>query len=203
MASRHKPSEPGTPALGDPELAGAGAGVRVIELKSSGEDAEKGEKPLLRVAGKHRGPSFPWSVRVPLNISPRLRGLILLNLVRRRRPPGMPRPSLWCLAAASLLPPARSAATAAAHSPSQQLAVPLLYHCQPNRGLAAAHLTTLARLNAASTFPPCPAGLPGLRIGLCGAQGVAGGGGPLRILLCALCHRGCCFQPLHPSCPAG
>ena len=83
MAARHaKNSEPTTPRLsgGDPE---AGAFVRIIEMKSSGggDNAEKGERPLLRL--KQRG-VFPWGVLVPLkcSVSPRLRGLILLNLVR-------------------------------------------------------------------------------------------------------------------------
>lgn len=75
MPARHPKASPRAHA--DPE---AGAWVRVIELKASGVMeglGDKGGQPLRLRAQS----AFPWRVLVPLPISPRLRGLILLNLV--------------------------------------------------------------------------------------------------------------------------
>ena len=90
--SRHAP-KPSSPKLSnkDPE---AGAYVRIIEMAASaksGSEAgllEKGE----RLGGRLKHPhSFPWRVLLPVTVSPRLRGLILLNLVRCDFPQLLPR----------------------------------------------------------------------------------------------------------------
>jgi hypothetical protein len=76
MATKHRlHSDP----AGDPEV---GALVRIIELKSAGENGGL-EKATPHASGhrlKHQQ-QFPWRVMVPLAVSPRLRGLILLNMV--------------------------------------------------------------------------------------------------------------------------
>lgn len=101
MASRHAaPKQAELPG----KLPGKGEGelkhyVRIIEMAASAktsDDAgllEKGERGVPRL--KHH--SFPWRVLLPVSVSPRLRGLILLNLVRHprcllhcRRPPVPP-----------------------------------------------------------------------------------------------------------------
>ena len=72
-------------SAGDPE---AGAWVRVIEMKATGADGSLLEKGGQARGGLRHAPghaAFPWRCLVPLPVSPRLRGLILLNLVRRRR----------------------------------------------------------------------------------------------------------------------
>lgn len=76
----HSPLRPGAGA----DLEGGGAWVRVIEMKASSADGLQGDKPgapppRLRHPGAHA--AFPWRVLVPLPVSPRLRGLLLLNLV--------------------------------------------------------------------------------------------------------------------------
>lgn len=80
----HSPLRPGAGA----DLEGGGAWIRVIEMKASSADGLLGDKPgapppRLRHPGAHA--AFPWRVLVPLPVSPRLRGLLLLNLVSRRR----------------------------------------------------------------------------------------------------------------------
>lgn len=81
MALSRKPEHGGLsgPRPADPE---AQAYVRIVEMTASGKSGdisllEKGERPTARL--KHH--SFPWRVLLPVTVSPRLRGLILLNLV--------------------------------------------------------------------------------------------------------------------------
>lgn len=79
MAAKPRYLDPShSPKGGDPE---AGAFVRIIEMIGSGENGsvEKVERSGARLKHQH---SFPFRVLVPLvAVSPRLRGLILLNLV--------------------------------------------------------------------------------------------------------------------------
>lgn len=79
MLSRHTP-KPSDFNPKDPEAPGAY--VRIIEMAASAKGVEPGllEKGE-RAAGRLRHHSFPWRVLLPVTVSPRLRGLILLNLV--------------------------------------------------------------------------------------------------------------------------
>lgn len=91
MLSRHTP-KPSDFNPKDPEAPGAY--VRIIEMAASAKGVEPGllEKGE-RAAGRLRHHSFPWRVLLPVTVSPRLRGLILLNLVRAQ--------GRWPVAAAS------------------------------------------------------------------------------------------------------
>lgn len=82
MLSRHTP-KPSDFNAKDPEAPGAY--VRIIEMAASAKGVEPGllEKGE-RSVGRLRHHSFPWRVLLPVTVSPRLRGLILLNLVRTR-----------------------------------------------------------------------------------------------------------------------
>lgn len=76
-----------SPKLGDAE---AGAFVRIIEMNGLKKGGENGLEKVERTVG-HRLKQhsfFPWRVLVPLNVTPRLRGLILLNLVSQQRSSG-------------------------------------------------------------------------------------------------------------------
>lgn len=176
MAPRHKLPEQNSPR-GDPELAGAGAFVKVIELassKSTGENADKADKQMLRHSGKHHR-SFPWSVRVPLAFSPRLRGLLLLNLVSCRR------------------------VVAGAYA---------LIIAGPPATCRLPHVVVW-RNTQQQTMPICfllsipLAGVPCLRIRICGTEGNAGECGPLCVLLRALRHCSSGVQPLYAQSHAG
>lgn len=87
-----------------------GAYVRIIEMAASAKGVEPGllEKGE-RTTGRLRHHSFPWRVLLPVTVSPRLRGLILLNLVRTQccqslaaaaappwLPPVLPLLASWC-----------------------------------------------------------------------------------------------------------
>ena len=74
---RHK-AHGGAAPVADPE---AGAWVKVvpmIQVHAASERQDAG--PPLRL--KPAQSAFPWRVLVPVSVSPRLRGLVLLNLVR-------------------------------------------------------------------------------------------------------------------------
>lgn len=76
---RHAP-KPGSPRAGDPE---AGAFVKIIEMVN-GKGGVESTGLLEKVGPRLKHHSFPWRVLLPVSMSPRLRGLILLNLVRGR-----------------------------------------------------------------------------------------------------------------------
>ncbi len=73
-------------AAADPE---AGAWVKVVpmmvEVNAHGGSERLDAGPPLRL--KPAQSAFPWRVLVPVSVSPRLRGLVLLNLVSGGRQP--------------------------------------------------------------------------------------------------------------------
>lgn len=80
MAAKHRVHNDSP--LGDAE-AGAGAFVRVIELKGTADNgmSEKGALLAAVHRSKNSQHSLPWRLGLLPSVTPRLRGLILLNMV--------------------------------------------------------------------------------------------------------------------------
>lgn len=90
MAAKHRVHNDSP--LGDAE-AGAGAFVRVIELKGTADNgmSEKGALLAAVHRSKNSQHSLPWRLGLLPSVTPRLRGLILLNMVRCVPAGGPPR----------------------------------------------------------------------------------------------------------------
>jgi hypothetical protein len=106
MAAKHRVHNDSP--LGDAE-AGAGAFVRVIELKGTADNgmSEKGALLAAVHRSKNSQHGLPWRLGLLPSVTPRLRGLILLNMVRCVPAGGPPRCRLlvgcasgflWCRA---------------------------------------------------------------------------------------------------------
>ena len=182
VARRDRPAGP-VPAFSDKAAPESASWVRVIELQASPDGAllpEYKQAPAAAPRARLHSQHFAWRVLVP-RVSPRLRGLLLLNLVSAR---GLPR--------LRVAPPPPAAPRASSPSPPAR-ARSLL--CRPAAGRAAARSCTLP---CPPPRPPPRAGVPGLRQRLCGAQGEPAGRRPVCLLQPALRHRGRHVQPLLP-----
>jgi len=97
---RHSKTQSGSPRVVDAEAGVPSAFIRVIEMSGHTKGVEPQEHGSSSKAEHHHARSvgrlkqhFPWRVLLPrLSVSPRLRGLVLLNLVgAAAHPPLAPR----------------------------------------------------------------------------------------------------------------
>lgn len=141
-ALAHRPVAPPAYSKAEADL------VRVIELQASGEYGLAPEKQALAPAPRarpHSSQHFAWRVLVP-RVSPRLRGLLLLNLVSPAPISLHPSSSLRPRPARSSPPPPAAPLPAPACCPRQ----PMLFLRLPARACA----VQLAHA------PPCPPAWP-------------------------------------------